>query len=947
MAKVYVSSTIADLRQERQAVVDWLVAAGHQPVHSYLPESATVRDSCLEDVDSCDLYVLILGHRYGLQPAEDNPEGLSITQLEFRRAGQSGIPRIALLRTSIPDVSLSDLADPRRLALVSAFREEVAREVRPAEFSDPQGLIQGLSTGVQAELGRRSPAVVRRGRGRGGPVLRLAPRPLFLAGREGLLAELEARLTADNGRPGPQVVALCGLGGVGKTSVALEYAHRQLGDVEVAWQFPAEDPAVLAAGFSELAAQLVGGDGGDPMTTVHGVLAASPAPWLLVFDNAPDRASVAAFVPPAGRGRVLITSRDQIWPPGQALDVPVLGPEAATEFLASRTGDRDRQAAWELAQELGGLPLALEQAGAYIQATGGTLAGYLALFRQRRPEMLARGKATGYDSTVAATWSLAFGRLCLSAPEAAGLLRLLACCAPEAIPLRALLQPRPGLAGRFGGEVAVLAGLLEDPLAAGDAVAALRRYSLVTPAADGSVLVHRLVQNVMLDQMLADLAGQWRQAAAALIEAAIPADTGLPDTWPVCVTLLPHVKAALAYDSAGMARIANYLGSSGSYAAARDLYREILDAQKDAQEPVLDPEGRDHIRAVRFELGRWTRHAGDPAAAKEQFDALLPEFERDLGPEHPDTLRTRGWLADLTGDVGDPAAARDLFAALLPVDERVLGPEHEETLAACRNLATWTGEAGDPAGARDQYAVRLPVEKRVLGPKHQATLITCANHARWTGEAGDPAAARDLLGALLPVFQDVFGSEHPRTLIARHQLARWTGQAGDPAAARDQYAALLPVHERILGQEHPHTLATWSGLAHWTGQAGDAVAARGQYAALVSVRERVLGPVHPDTLTARYELARWTGQAGDPAAARDLLDELLPVREHVLGPEHPDTLATRRQHARWTKKGSDPNTALLSQGDGHELPAVPDGPYPRLRRVHPGVRRARPGAEQR
>ena len=152
MAKVYVSSTVADLKRERQAVMDWLVAAGHQPVHSYKPNGDTVRDSCLEDVDSCDLYVLILGHRYGFRPADGNPDRLSITHLEFRRAGQSGIPRIALLRTSIPDVSLSDMADPQRLALVSAFREEVARKVRPAEFSDPQELIQGLSTGIQAEL---------------------------------------------------------------------------------------------------------------------------------------------------------------------------------------------------------------------------------------------------------------------------------------------------------------------------------------------------------------------------------------------------------------------------------------------------------------------------------------------------------------------------------------------------------------------------------------------------------------------------------------------------------------------------------------------------------------------------------------------------------------------------------------------------------------------------
>src|SRR6516225_1571785 len=155
MAKVYVSSTIADLTEERRAVLDWLRLARHQAVDSYLPDSDTVRDSCLDDVAACDLYVLIVGHRYGFQPPEGNPEGLSITQLEFRRAGQCGIPRVALLRTSSPDVRVSDLLDPARAPLVLGFRDEVAREVRPAEFSDLQGLIQGLSTGIQAELDKR------------------------------------------------------------------------------------------------------------------------------------------------------------------------------------------------------------------------------------------------------------------------------------------------------------------------------------------------------------------------------------------------------------------------------------------------------------------------------------------------------------------------------------------------------------------------------------------------------------------------------------------------------------------------------------------------------------------------------------------------------------------------------------------------------------------------
>ena len=676
LAKVYVSSTIADLTEERRAVLDWLRLARHQAVDSYLPDSDTVRDSCLDDVGTCDLYVLILGHRYGFQPADRNPGGLSITHLEFRRAGECGIPRIALLRTSIPDVRLSDLEDPAQARLVLAFRDEVARQVRAAEFSDLQGLIQGLSTGIQGELEKLDQRLPGQMAGR---ALRLAPRPVFLAGREALLAELGARLAGDEAA-GPRVVALSGLGGAGKTSVALEYAHRQLGQVAVAWQFGAEDPAVLAAGFGELATQLRAGDSGDPVASVHGVLAASPAQWLLVFDNAPDRTSVAPFVPPAGHGRVLITSRNQIWPSGQAPEVPVLDPQLAAGFLVSRTGDPDRHAALDLAGELGGLPLALEQAAAYVQASGGSLAGYLASFRQRRADMLGRGEPTGSSQTVATTWRLAFEDLQHAAPGAADLLQLLAFCAPEAIPLRLLLQPRPGLTERLGEEVSpVLAPLLEDPLAAGDAIAALRRYSLVTMASGASVSMHRLVQAVTADQMPAELAREWQQATAALIEAAIPGETDPPGTWPVCAALLPHTQAALADDSAGIARIANYLGSSGNYAAARDLQQRVLDAR-----------------------------------------------ERVLGPEHPRTLSARTDLARWTGEAGDPAAARDLLAGLLPVREKVSGTEHRDTLAARSGLARWTCSPrccprGSGSSARSTRAPCQPAPTSLTGLERRGT----------------------------------------------------------------------------------------------------------------------------------------------------------------------------------------------------------------------------------
>ena len=174
----------------------------------------------------------------------------------------------------------------------------------------------------------------------------------------------------------------------------------------------------------------------------------------------------------------------------------------------NRTGDPDRAAARELAAELGGLPLALEQAAAYMQATGTALAPYLPLFRARQADLLARGETAGHPADVAATLGLALARLAAEAPAAAGLMRLLAFLAPEPVPLPLLLaseQPLSLLGPEMGAEIQQLLG---DPVAAGDAIAALRRYSLVMPTGDGLVRVHRLVQAVTRAQLSAGAADE-------------------------------------------------------------------------------------------------------------------------------------------------------------------------------------------------------------------------------------------------------------------------------------------------------------------------------------------------------------------------------------------------------------------------------------------------------
>jgi tetratricopeptide (TPR) repeat protein len=378
MAKVYVSSTIADLKRERRAVMDWLVAAGHQVVHSYRPNSDTVRDSCLDDVDTSDLYVLILGHRYGFQPPDDNPEGLSITHLEFRRAGQSGRPRVALMRTSIPDVSLSDLADPQKLALISAFRDEVAREVRPGEFGDKSELIQALSTGVQAELAKVAGHPDASGAGRMAAATRALPRDIAsFTGREAELHQLTEPVLNAGRRGGVvSIYAIGGMAGIGKTALAVHAAHQltsRFPDGQVFLPLHGHTPGQQPVDPQDALASLLL-IAGVPAGQIPPGLEARMALWrdhlagkqmVLVLDDAAGHEQVAPLLPGTGGSLVLVTSRRHLTAleDVHTVSLDTLSADQATELLA-RLADRPgldpaAPAVGEITRLCGYLPLAV------------------------------------------------------------------------------------------------------------------------------------------------------------------------------------------------------------------------------------------------------------------------------------------------------------------------------------------------------------------------------------------------------------------------------------------------------------------------------------------------------------------------------------------------------------------------------------------------------------
>jgi hypothetical protein len=347
--------------------------------------------------------------------------------------------------------------------------------------------------------------------GQGPAVSNLPPRNRTFTGREGLLTRLHQQLTAGEvGASRPVAVlagALYGLGGVGKTQLALEYAHRYGADYDVVWWIPSENSLTIPTMLARLARRLGLAIQGDQEELVELVLDALRARdrWLLVFDNAEQPEELARWLPSAGGGHVLVTSRHPAWGAlAQPIRVDVLDRAEAVALLLRRTSDQNQASAAQLAEQLGDLPLALEQAAAYLERTGMPLAVYLAAYQRRRQQLLAKGRPVAYHGQVETTWQLSIDRV---DPAGVELLQLCAFLAPEAIPLDLFAAASDRLPAALAAAVAE-----EGELAVEEAAGACYRYSLIARDHSG-IRVHRLVQQVVR----ARLTEQDRRACIATV----------------------------------------------------------------------------------------------------------------------------------------------------------------------------------------------------------------------------------------------------------------------------------------------------------------------------------------------------------------------------------------------------------------------------------------------
>jgi len=645
----------------------------------------------------------------------------------------------------------------------------------------------------------------------------------FFTGRDDVLESLRKSFGE-----GEAVQALNGIGGVGKTQTAVEYAYRHQLDYEVVLWGKANSHESLVSDFAGMAntLKLPERDAQD-----HGAAVAATirwfenhGDWLLILDNADDLVMAREFIPSNKSGHVLLTTRAQnVGDIAAQNTVRKMEPQDGALFLLRKTGKlkKDeplesapselRNQAEALSIELDGHSLSLDQAAAFIADTQSSVEEYLSLYgRERMKSLSHRGKHTQDHPSVAITFSLAFNKVEEADPAAADLLRICAFLEADSIPEEIFSEG----AGELGDALEAIA---ETPLSLTDTIREAGRLSLLERNPKTKTMsLHRLAQEVLRDEMGDDARRMWAERAVRAVNAVFP-DVEYA-RWPSCQQLIPHAQSLVAFiDEYGfefqqavrmMSQAGYYLQQRAQYVEAEPLHKRALaiyEKALGAEHPYIAA-SLNNLAELYYSQGRYEE-------AEPLLKRALAIYEKALGAEHPDTATSLNNLATLYDSQGRYEEAEPLLKRALAIYEKALGAKHPYTAASLNNLATLYYSQGRHGKAEPLYKRALAIYEKGLGAEHPDTATRLNNLAELYYSQGRYGKAEPLLKRALVICERALGAEHPYIAASLNNLATLYDSQGRYEEAAPLYKRALAVCEKALGAEHPDTATTLENYA--------------------------------------------------------------------------------------------------------------------------------------
>jgi tetratricopeptide (TPR) repeat protein len=727
-----------------------------------------------------------------------------------------------------------------------------------------------------------------------------APLGDLLKGRDDDLQKLQQLLgpIPENAATPSTAVALIGMGGVGKTRLAIEHAWRNAARHSAVLFAQASTPEALYRTLAALAAvlDLPAKDATEEAVqrqAVIGWLGSHPG-WLLILDGIDSKAAaqaVEALLPQISGGQVLFTTRLSKWSAAvQRLPLEVLSIEAAAAFLLERTasGRRDEPddpvMARVLAQDLDGLALALEQAGAYIDERAITFTRYRKDWQVRRERVLSwfDPQLMQYPQSVATTWLTSFQELSANAQT---LLRRLAWLSPDPIPESLL-----------GVDVPPNDGDTAEPIEAMEALVELDRYSLVSRSRQSdSFLLHRLVQEVGRQGQLKDPATSQLEPALRWLDAAFQGDPQDVRSWPMLDPLAAHVHAVAGFaDGAGLADHTAQLMSAqglllwskGRYAEAEPLLRRALAIDEAAYGPVHPDVARDLNNLAR--LLKDMNGTNRLAEAEPLIRRALAIDEAAYGPKHPDVARDLSTLVSLLQNTNRLAEAEPLMRRALAIDEAAYGTEHPKVATALGNLASLLQNMNRLAEAEPLIRRALAIDEAAYGPDHPSVAYPLNNLSTLMYSTNRLAEAEPLLRRALAINEGDYGPDHPIVAYPLNNLAILLQATNRLTEAEPLMRRTLAIDEAAYGTEHPKVATALGNLASLLQNMNRLAEAEPLLSRALAIDEAAYGTEHPKVATALGNLASLLLNMNRLAEAEPLLSRALAIDEAAYGTEHPE-----------------------------------------------------------